>query len=231
MSKKSQTIVLLSGGLDSTVALAHAHKHSQVKLALSFDYGQRAAVQELKAAKEIASDYRIPHEILPLPWLKQLGNSALTHSDKTIPQDTALTGTQAQKSAEAVWVPGRNTLFISIALAHAEAMKYDSIVAGFNHEEGQTFPDNSENYAAAINKMLAEATHGSVSLECPLGAMDKAEIVVLGRKLRAPIEKVWPCYAGELSLCMKCESCRRFVKALKDSANWEWYLEQRKNIK
>lgn len=231
VSKKPQTIILLSGGLDSTVALAHARKNSRVKLALCFDYGQRAASRELKAAEKIASGYRIPHKIIRLPWLKRLGGSALTDRGETIPHDTDLTGEGAERSAAAVWVPGRNTLFISIALAHAEALKCERIVAGFNHEEGRTFPDNSAEYTTTVNEMLAEATHGAVALECPLAAMDKAEIVALGRRLRAPVEEVWPCYEGRRSMCMKCESCRRFVRALKDSGNWEWYLARRKNMK
>lgn len=223
MAKKAQSIVLLSGGLDSVVALTLTLKHSLVKLALTFNYGQRAAGKEIRAARKICSALRVPHQVVRLPWLKALGGSALTDESRKLPGPSRLTESICRKTAKSVWVPGRNTVFISIALAYAEALKCSRIVAGLNREEGATFPDNSAAYADAMNGALREAASGAITLDCPLIKLNKVQIMKSARRIGAPVKQVWPCYDGGAKLCWRCESCLRFKRALVESGNWQWY--------
>jgi 7-cyano-7-deazaguanine synthase len=226
VATRPKSIVLLSGGLDSAVALKHAAKTSRVGLALTFDYGQRARRREIAAAAAMCRALRIPHKIIRLPWLRTLGRSALTDKSIGLPLGTRLKGLAGPRSAKAVWVPGRNTAFVAIALAHAEALKCERIVAGFNREEGATFPDNSAPFAAAMDRALRKATKGAVRLECPLINFDKARIAAYGRKIGAPLELAWPCYEGGGKLCWRCESCLRFRNALEKSGTLKWYHER-----
>ena len=124
-----QSIILLSGGLDSTVS---AYESSHPILALTFDYGQRAAKKEIEAAKKTADRLSIPQQIIPLPWLKEVTTTSLVNLEKPIPYlkneelDKKL---ETLSSAAQVWVPNRNGLFINIAACIAEAMNAQEIVA------------------------------------------------------------------------------------------------------
>jgi len=225
VTKKAHTLVLLSGGLDSAVAIKHSADNSHVKLALTFDYRQRAAKKESAAARKMCGLLRIPHKVVRLPWLGGLGKNALTDKSLELPRPKHLTKAIARRTAEIVRVPGRNTIFVAIALAYAEASNCNRIVAGFNSEEGTTFPDNSADYARALDTVLRKATRGKIRLECPLIRMNKAQIVRYGRRIKAPIEYAWTCYEGGGKICWKCESCLRFKRALEKSNSLKWYNE------
>ncbi|MGZ5280409.1 MAG: 7-cyano-7-deazaguanine synthase, partial [Pseudobdellovibrionaceae bacterium] len=142
-----RSVLLLSGGLDSTVNLLAARTESEVVLALTFDYGQRAVAREIEAAQKITSHFQIPHQVLKLPFFTEFGQSSLTDHRKTVP-----TGGQvsiddlktSQETAKSVWVPNRNGIFLNIAAGFAESLKADQIIPGFNREEATTFPDNSQ---------------------------------------------------------------------------------------
>jgi len=129
-----KTIVLLSGGLDSAVAFKKSVDTSDVVLALTFDYGQRAADKEAKAAAEMSSLYGIRHELVKLPWLKKICNTALVCEDKQIPElstdELDGAGGKTEASAKSVWVPNRNGVFINIAAAYCEALHADNIITG-----------------------------------------------------------------------------------------------------
>jgi len=112
-------------------------------------------------------------------------------------------------SAAAVWVPGRNLVFIAIAAAWAEKLGAAEVVTGFNAEEAATFPDNSREFAAAADRALEFSALRRVRLSAPLAGLDKAAIVRLGRELGAPLELAWSCYRGGEHPCGRCESCRR----------------------
>jgi 7-cyano-7-deazaguanine synthase len=213
---KKDSVVLLSAGLDSTVNLYAAMVETQVKLAITFEYGQRAAAAEIVQAKKIADLNKIPHMIVNLPWLKLLGSSALTHEDKAVPsgRQVSLDNKQvADVTAKAVWVPNRNGIFLNIAAAFAESIKAEIIVPGFNREEAITFPDNSLDFVRAARKSLVFSTATQVDVQCYTITMSKNEIVDLGKKLKVPFELIWPCYHGNAKWCGECESCLRTKRA------------------
>jgi 7-cyano-7-deazaguanine synthase len=202
-------VAILSGGLDSTVSLAVAARKMKVALALTFDYGQRAAKREREASAWIAKHYRVPHRVIQTPWLAGLTGTALVNRRASLPRHE-----MSERSARAVWVPNRNGCFIEIAAAHAESMGARRLITGFNREEAATFPDNSKAYVAAVNGALSYSTATGVRVVSYTIDLDKRQIVRLGRRLRAPLEHIWPCYEGGKQWCGSCESCLRSLRAL-----------------
>lgn len=211
-----RSIVLLSGGLDSTVSLAQALRETEVSLCLTFDYGQRAANKEIIAAKNIAGHYGIYHQVFELPFLKEVTTTALVKEDQEIPEPP-VSGLddyeQGLYNAARVWVPNRNGIFINIAATIAEARHCGIVVTGFNREEAGTFPDNSFAFVKAINDALAYSTLNQVKVISYTQQLDKEEIVQLGGLLKVPWEYIWSCYFGGEDMCGRCESCRRFYRA------------------
>ncbi len=201
-------VAILSGGLDSSVSLAVATRRMRVALALTFDYGQRAARREREAAAGVARHYRVPHLVIQTPWLRAITTTALVNRRARIPRNE-----MSERSAKAVWVPNRNGCFLEIAAAHAEALGATRLITGFNREEAATFPDNSTAYMRAINRALSYSTANGVRVVSFTANLDKPAIVRLGRRLRVPLETVWPCYEGGRSWCRKCESCLRSIRA------------------
>lgn len=208
-------VVLLSGGLDSAVNLAAAAAAGPVALALTFDYGQMAANREIEAAAAMALRYGVEHKIIRTPWLSSI-SSALTDRRLVMPEPE--TGdlddpAAAIDSAAAVWIPNRNGVFVNVAAALAEQTGASDVVAGFNAEEAATFPDNGPDYVDAANRALVFSTQARVRIVCYTLELDKAAIVRLGRRLGAPLDLVWACYRGGVSMCGRCESCRRLARA------------------
>jgi len=210
-----KSIVLLSSGLDSTVSLAQAVRKTRVILALTFDYGQKAAKQEIIAAKKIAKHYKIEHKIIKLDWLAQLTKTALVNKNKNIPKY------KGKSTASAVWVPDRNLIFISIAAAFAETMGADLVITGFNREEAKEFPDNSSAFVSLLNKTLKFSTLKHPKVISYTQDLDKQGIVKLAIKVGAPLHLVYSCYEGRKRMCDRCESCVRFKDALGGVAK-EW---------
>jgi 7-cyano-7-deazaguanine synthase len=202
-------VAVLSGGLDSTVSLAVAVRKLKVALALTFDYGQRAARREREASRAIARHYRIPHRVIQTPWLADLTRTALVNRKARLPRHE-----MSDRSAKAVWVPNRNGCFLEIAAAHAESMGAQRLITGFNREEAATFPDNSKAYVSAVNGALSFSTANGVRVVSYTIDLDKKGIVRLGRRLGAPLDHIWPCYGGGREWCRSCESCLRSLRAL-----------------
>lgn len=208
-SRKTKGVAILSGGLDSTVSLAAATRKMDVVLALTFDYGQRAAAREREASAKIARHFRISHRLIAIPWLAALTSTALVNRRARLPLRE-----MSERSAKAVWVPNRNGVFIEIAAAHAESLGARRLITGFNREEAATFPDNSAAYVNAVNHALSFSTANGVRVVSYTGALDKKAIVRLGRRLGAPLDFIWPCYEGGKRWCGACESCLRSLRAL-----------------
>lgn len=215
---RKSSVVLLSAGLDSSVNFYAALQETGVKLALTFNYGQRSAEKEIAAAAELASINQVRHTVVDLPWYKDLGSSALTNSSKVIPVGKRVgidNEVLSASSAKAVWAPNRNGLFLNIAASFAESLKADLIIPGFNREEAATFPDNSLDFIRIVRKALVFSTASAVDIQCYTIAMSKLEIVELGKKLQVPFEKTWPCYFAKEIWCGECESCQRAKRAYK----------------
>lgn len=205
-------VVLLSGGLDSGVAAAvFARDAGPIVRCLFFDYGQRAARREERAAAALARRWSAPLDRIELPWLAVLARasgSRLAEATGELPRGTAAVPGDAN-SAAAVWVPARNAVFVSIAAAHAEVANAPFVVAGFNREEAATFADNSADFVAAADRFFAFGTRNGVRVTSPTLAWDKARIVAEARSLGFTAADFWSCYEGGERPCGTCESCLR----------------------
>lgn len=213
-----KSIVLLSAGLDSTVALAKTLTSSDVELCLTFDYGQRSGMQEINRAGMIAKHYGIDHEVIELPFLRKVTKTSLVNKNADVPHLTRdlLDDKITIETASKVWVPNRNGLFINIAASYGESYGYSHIITGFNREEAATFPDNSIEFINQINSALNLSTLNKIKVSSPTIDLDKEQIVSLGHELNIPWHLVWSCYYGEDKMCGKCESCQRLHRASKN---------------
>ncbi|NUN06731.1 MAG: 7-cyano-7-deazaguanine synthase QueC [Bdellovibrio sp.] len=217
MKSAKKVVVLLSAGLDSTVNVYEAIKHHhQVVLALTFNYGQRAAQKEIECAAKIAAHLKIPHKVVDLPWFKDFNKSSLIVEDQEVPVGAQVSIDNLQRSeetAKAVWVPNRNGIFLNIAAAYAEALGADAVIPGFNAEEAVTFPDNSKEFMEQATRSLKFSTANHVTVGCYTIHMKKPDMVRLGQGLRIPWELIWPCYFSGEKWCGQCESCQRSQRA------------------
>ena len=217
VSERKKSIVLLSGGLDSTVSFKKVVDDTDVILALTFDYGQRAAKREIEAAAAISKRYDVDHKVIDLPWLKEITKTALVELNESMPRlDRSELDDlgKAGQSAENVWVPNRNGVFINIAAAFCEALEADHVVTGFNAEEAATFPDNSKAFVEAVNGSLSYSTLTKASVIAPTAELNKREIIKLALEIDAPLDLVWSCYEGGERMCGQCESCLRLKRGL-----------------
>lgn len=218
-TSRTLSIVLLSGGLDSTANLAMAMEHDTVALALHIDYGQRAEASEWRACQQISDYYGVRLEKISIPWLGVLGGSSLTDRSKEIPElmRSELDAlSKIQESAKSVWVPNRNGVLINIAASYAERFSAKRVLVGFNREEATTFPDNSEAFLDQCTKSLSYSTMNGVEVYCYTTRMDKTEICEGLKKLSTPFPHalVWSCYHAGETPCGRCESCVRHDRAL-----------------
>lgn len=207
-------VVLLSGGLDSSVALAVARESGTVDLGLFLDYGQRASVREEASARAVARRFGVPFRTEPLPLLARMGG-ALTHRGPVplLRPEELGDAQRLQETAAAVWVPNRNGLFINMAAAIADDNGGGEIIVGFNLEEAATFPDNSRAFVKAADEFLAFSCREKVRVLAPLAELNKEEIVRRGLGLGVPMESIWSCYEGAAAMCGECESCQRLKRA------------------
>jgi len=208
-------VVLVSGGLDSAVCLKKAVDEGIARLALTFDYGQKAAEREIEAAKKICGLYDVTHRVIKLEWLKKLTSTALVNPDKDVPTVGYMAGVKRLKqAAKMVWVPNRNALFVNIAACFAEALGYDVVVAGFNREEALFFPDNSIQFIASINSCLQLSTLRGIVLHSYTAHLTKKEVGNLAKRIGVPLDMLWSCYLGGPNPCGRCQSCVNFEIAV-----------------
>lgn len=211
MSGEKKAVVLLSGGLDSATVLAIAQAEGYSCHALSFDYGQRHAV-ELEAARRVAArGGAVEHRIARID-LRAIGGSALT-ADIAVPKDRGLE--EMRREIPVTYVPARNTIFLSFALAWAEVLGADSIFLGVNALDYSGYPDCRPEYVAAFERMANLATKAGVEgrlrlrIHTPLIAMTKAEIVRRGAELGVDYSLTISCYdpSPQGEACGACDSC------------------------
>lgn len=203
-----KSLILLSGGLDSASVLSLDHC---ISLALTFDYGQRPVQKEVGSARQLAAHFGIRHQVIELPWFSSYSMTKEFPMMELAQLDNAIA---TRKSADAVWVPNRNGIFLEIAAGIAEQGGFSKIMVGFNLEEAATFADNSEEYLLAINKALRFSTRGRVQVVSPTLAWDKRQIVASIKQKDFPWKYLWSCYDNQVKMCGRCESCQRLKRAL-----------------
>ncbi len=216
----SSALVLLSGGLDSSFNLWQAHKEMKVKLAITFNYGQRAAAKEIASAQKQCELLKVSHEVIELPWFQKFTNTALVNQKEQVPSGHEVKIDDlkiSQQTASSVWIPNRNGILLNIAAGFAEALKCDYIIPGFNLEEATTFPDNSKDYLKALDRSFHFSTANKLKTFCFSQDLTKSEIIKMAINFKWDWQQLWPCYLAHDKWCGQCESCQRFKRAL--SAN------------
>lgn len=224
MGVAKRAVVLLSGGLDSTTVLAMALAEGYECSTMSFDYGQRHRA-ELAAARRISTTYGvIDHRVVNID-LAAFGGSALTDDAIAIPESE-------EGGIPVTYVPARNTIFLSLALAWSEVFGAEAIFIGVNAVDYSGYPDCRPEYVAAFEKMANLATKAGVEgrgvkIKTPLLAMSKSDIIRAGVGLGVDYSQTVSCYqADELGkACGRCDSCRLRLQGfagvgLKDSAQY-----------
>jgi 7-cyano-7-deazaguanine synthase len=209
MSKEA--VVLVSGGLDSATVLAIAQAEGYESNALSFRYGQRHLI-ELEAAKRVADSMKAKRHVVMDIDLRQIGGSALT-SEIAVPK-----GRSAQEMSGSIpitYVPARNTIFLSFALAWAEVLGASDIFIGVNALDYSGYPDCRPEYIAAFERMADLATRAGVEsksrliIHTPLMKLSKGEIIQKGIELGVDYSLTHSCYdpSAEGLACGQCDSC------------------------
>lgn len=215
MQKKS--VVLFSGGLDSTTCLAVAKSQGFEVYALGFRYGQKHQ-SEIEQSIKIAKHYKVAeHRILTLP-INQIGGSALTDVDTAVPDYSG------QSDIPVTYVPARNTIFLSYALGYAEVIGAYDLFIGANVIDYSGYPDCRPDYLKAFEDMANLATKAGregkkLHIHAPLIELNKAGIIQLGLSLGVDYQQTVSCYRAddEGRACGKCDSCTYRKQGFKDA--------------
>ena len=207
----SKAVVLLSGGMDSATCLAIAQADGLECHSLSFRYGQRHDV-ELRAAAALATRAGVASQRVVSLDLGQLGGSALTDSNIDVPEAVS---EQPAGGIPVTYVPARNTVFLSFALALAEVLDADFIYTGVNAVDYSGYPDCRPEYIEAFQAMARLATRRGVEgrptvIRTPLIALSKAEIIRTGLELGVDYASTVSCYQADTQgrACGRCDACR-----------------------
>ncbi len=216
-------IVLLSGGLDSATALAVARRDGFTPYAMTFRYGQRHAV-EIDAARRVAALQAVAQHVVVDIDLRQWGGSALT-GDVEVPKDRDLR--HPSDEIPVTYVPARNTIFLSFALAWAEVVGAHAIFVGVNALDYSGYPDCRPEFITAFEQMANLATRAGVegtdrlTIHAPLQQLTKAEIVALGHSLGVDYSVTTSCYdpAADGTACRHCDACQLRLRGFADAGS------------
>ena len=213
----AKAVVLLSGGLDSAVALYLAKSRGFDIIALSFDYGQRHS-RELNAAKEIAKEAGvIQHQVVSLN-MNSWGGSSLT--DESIDVEN---GDANRTDIPVTYVPARNMIFLSVAASVAEANRVQDIFIGVSQVDYSGYVDCRQEFIDAMEKAVNLGTvmgaeeNLPIKIHAPFANMTKAEEIKLGMELGVDFSLTWSCYRGGEKPCGTCDSCLLRAKAFKEA--------------
>ena len=209
-----KAVVLLSGGLDSTVTLALALADGFEVTALSFRYGQRHT-KELDSARRVCIHYGIEHTIVDLDLSSF--RSALTDRRIDVPEDREI-----GSEIPITYVPARNIVFLSIAAGLCESIDADRIYIGANAIDYSGYPDCRPEFFQAFSEMLSKGTKAGVEgneieIATPILRNTKADIVRIGKELNAPLRMTWSCYNGGDKACGRCDSCMLRLKGFSEA--------------
>lgn len=198
-----KTVVVLSGGMDSTTALAWAkNRGHEIVGAIHFQYGSKHNARELEAIQKIADHYELPIcQVFELP-LDGLFKSDLLSKGGKIPE-----GHYADESMKRTVVPFRNGIMLSIAAGYAESIGAKAVILGNHFGDHAIYPDCRAEFAAAMRQAIKLGTYAEIELVSPFQDVDKAKIAAVGHQLGVPFALTWTCYKGGEKHCGKCGSC------------------------
>jgi 7-cyano-7-deazaguanine synthase len=212
-------VVLLSGGLDSSTTLAMAIHEGYEVHALTFHYGQRHE-KEVRAAQAVGRALGAKeHKVIRLD-LRQIGGSALTDEGVDVPKGRSLE--EMSEGIPATYVPARNTILLSYALAWAEVLAADSIFIGANAIDYSGYPDCRPEFYHAFEEVARLGTKRGVEgrpveIRYPLISLTKADIVRKALEMGVPLELTWSCYLGREKACGVCDACQLRLKGFMEA--------------
>jgi 7-cyano-7-deazaguanine synthase len=219
-AEQPTAIVLLSGGLDSSTALALAAEQGFALYALSFRYGQRHA-RELEASARLARHFGCrEHKIVDID-LRAFGGSALTSDEIAVPHGRS--DAEIGTGIPVTYVPARNLIFLSFATAYAEVTGANDIFLGINFLDYSGYPDCRPEFLESFSETANLATKAGTQdqrqlrFHAPLVHMTKADIVREGTRLGVPWEQTWSCYEGGEQACGECDSCLLRLKGFAEA--------------
>jgi 7-cyano-7-deazaguanine synthase len=213
-SRKARAVVLLSGGMDSTVCAALAARDYD-PAALHISYGQRTEGREQEAFRQICDRLGIRRRLVVRnDALKAIGGSALTDARLEVPEAReAIAG-----EVPITYVPFRNAHFLSVAVSWAEVLGAAVVLIGAVQQDSSGYPDCRPEYYRAFNEVIRVGTRdGDIAIVTPLIAMRKSQIVRLGLELGAPFDLTWSCYSREDRACGLCDSCALRLRAFQNA--------------
>ena len=216
---KKKAVCLISGGLDSCVTAHIAKKEGFDIFALTFYYGQKHR-KEIDCAKKIALSLNAKKHILFDLDIGKFKGSSLT--DKKLKPDKDNRLEDIGKKIPSTYVPARNTIFLSIALAYAESIDADSIFIGVTSTDYSGYPDCRPEFIKSFQKLADIATKKGIQgkkikIKAPLLDSNKSQIIIKGLKLKAPLKNTWSCYIGGDKACGRCDSCLLRLKGFKEA--------------
>ncbi len=200
-----RAVVIVSGGMDSAVALAIAKSQGYELITLHFNYNQRTQKKELECFYKLSKALNATNSyVIDLPFFEQIGASALTDHSIDVPT------IGIQDGVPVTYVPFRNGIFLSIASAIAEKEKAKAIYIGVVEEDSSGYPDCRESYIKAMQKAINLGTKDDTNIEIkmPLVHMKKSQIIKKALEFKVPLEFTWSCYKNEDVACGVCDSCR-----------------------
>lgn len=208
-SGKSRAIVLLSGGMDSSVCATLAARDHEAA-AVHISYGQRTEERERQSFLAICQRLKIHDRLMVRnEALQAIGGSALTDEAIDVPE-----AENVGHSIPVTYVPFRNAHFLSVAISWAEVLRAEKVYIGAVEPDSSGYPDCRPAYYKAFNEVVKMGTkEGRIEIVTPLIAMRKAEIVRLGLELGAPFDLTWSCYSREDRACGICDSCALRLRA------------------
>ena len=217
MKEDKKAVVLLSGGLDSSTCLYKAIEDGYVPYALCFDYGQRH-LKEVESSRRIAEKAGAIFKKIKID-LRQIGGSALTDNIE-VPMGREIE--EIGRDIPTTYVPGRNTIFLSVALSFAEVVDAEAIYVGANMIDNPGYPDTTPRYIKAYQELINIAVKktvkgGKIEIKTPLIRMTKKEIVQEAVRLKVPLGLTWSCYQGEEEPCGQCDACRLRAKGFQEA--------------
>jgi len=217
--RAKRCVVLLSGGIDSAVALAIAIDQGFVPSAMTFDYGQRHK-NELFYAKRLAKALGVREHMVIHLDLSFLAKSALTSDRMRVPVDRTLA--EISSGVPATYVPSRNIVFLSMAAGYAETIGARDIFIGAHTQDYSGYPDCRPEFIETFERALALGTRcgtqdAPIKVRAPLIGMSKADIIRKGIELDVPFERTWSCYSGGRKACGRCDSCKLRLKGFREA--------------
>lgn len=214
-----KAVILLSGGLDSATCMACAKEAGFEIYPISFNYHQRHNI-ELESAKKIADFFGVKKHLIIETNMDDIGASALTDKNISVPEGSL---NHPENDVPITYVPARNLIFLSYALAYAESIEASRIYIGVNAIDYSGYPDCRSEFIKSFQELALIATKATaaekkyIKIETPLQNLSKKEIVLLAKKLNVPMELTRSCYNGNEKACGVCESCKIRLNAFKEA--------------